>query len=68
MLVQLDIKFAADEVKVGLMSMDGTCDMDHVLAVLKAHAASGQIQQLRWRVRCMVGRIRTMQGQLHRAE
>src|SRR5205807_9879764 len=65
MLVQFDVKSAAPEIKTGLLCVDRSHHMDETLIALKRHAASRQIQNLAGCLRCMVGRIRSMQGKLH---
>src|SRR5207302_174980 len=68
MLVQLNLKFAANKVKIGLVSVDGSEQMNQTLITLEGHAASRKVEHLHRRLRSTVGRIRSMQCQLDGTE
>jgi hypothetical protein len=61
MLIQFDVKAAAGKVKIGLMGVDGSYEMDQVLIALKGHAVSGEIQYLPGCLGYMIAGIGPMQ-------
>src|SRR2546427_2083029 len=68
MLVQLHLKFAADEVKIRLMCVDRAQQVNQAPITVKGHAASREVQHLLCCLRYMVGGIGSMQSQLYGAE